>query len=766
MPAKMFQLGVLGFVVLVGTGPVRADAIARVDLASDTAWSLSIDDDPTPRPIRVPGGGWNSDLQEPRIDRLTGVDDHVVYRRRIEIPAARPDQVTRLRFGAVNYGAEVYLDGKLVGSHVGPLMPFEVDLTDHVAPGGSYALEVKAYHRRHYTHGHPKEVVFQTCDVPVGFDFQVDEKRGRGFHAKFGYGITRYVKLAVFGPLSIRDVFVRPSVAEESLSLDVWVHNHTPVRKSLVLESRLSSWNDDDWDYPTIPPTRFSVGGGQVAKLSIGPVPWKLGPQSYWWPNRPFRESYVARLHNLHLSLKEGDEVHDRRAQRFGFVEHTEGPYYYRVNGVRLNNISDGTAESQMSCYDAYTASPAFQPPTGPNTGCPETFRRYMRIGINCNRMCISPPTEYMMSVADEVGFTMVPETCLWGQRRNYHENFGLHVEELARLCRNHPCVVRYSLSNESGSRPELIDAIVTEDDTRPLVFEVFPKNEPARIEGASGHAYRMLHYETYPKPCRMIVGMGEYAWSTDGMSRCADQAKDMRLNDVCYFAPWSWLNYWPNFLEGMCHQKHGWLPNNHPDRQEGIDGWGSHLVAYVQKSFHPYLLLDHQIEAANQYQANWPAVTPYYLPGSLIERRIEVFNDSLTAGRFTLRWSARWDAPDGPEVASGQTDPVQTDPVQTDPVQIDPVQINPVQINPVQIEPGFHATRFIRLHAPEVAEPGRKLYLVIDSVKDGEVVFREDRIHFNIVTRKSIPEATCTAPGPMLHQSRSASEVGKFFPR
>jgi len=699
---------------LIGTVDVRADTITELDLASDTAWTLLIDGD-APRPVKVPGGGWNSDLQSPRIDRLTGVDDYVVYRRKLEIPDLRSDQVTRLLFGAVNYGAEVRLNGKLVGSHVGPLMPFEIDLTDHVTPGATYELEVKAYHRRHYTHGHPEEVVFQTCDVPVGFDFQVDEKSGGGFHAKFGYGITRYVKLAVFPPISILDVFVRPSVSEKSLSFDVWVTNHTSVERSLAVEASLSSWNESDWKYPAIPPANLTGGEDQVVKVTVGPIPWEPGPESYWWPNKPFRESYQAELHNLHLSLKEGAETHDQRTQRFGFVEHTEGPNYYRINGVRVNNISDGTTESQMSCYDAYTASPAFQPPTGPNTGCPETFRRYMRIGINCNRMCISPPTEYIMSVADEVGFMMVPETALWGQPGNYHENFGLHAKELARLCRNHPCVVRYSLSNESGSRPQLIDAIVTEDDTRPLVFEVFPGNKPARIAGKKGHAYRMLHYEDYPKPARTIVGMGEYAWKTDGMAECADQGKDMRLNDICYFAPWSWLNYWPNFLEGMCHDQHGWLPNNHPDRKNGVDGWGSHLVGYVQKSFHPHLLLDHEIEATNRYHVNWPAVAPYCVPGTRIERKIEVFNDSLVGGEFTLRWSARWDAPDGPEADSGQTEPV-------------------------RIEPGFHSTKLLSLDTPNIDRSERRLYLVIESVKDGEVVFREDRIYVNIMNELPAP--------------------------
>ena len=42
------------------------DALAEIDLASDTAWTLSLDGSPA-RPIRVTAGGWNSDFQSPPI---------------------------------------------------------------------------------------------------------------------------------------------------------------------------------------------------------------------------------------------------------------------------------------------------------------------------------------------------------------------------------------------------------------------------------------------------------------------------------------------------------------------------------------------------------------------------------------------------------------------------------------------------------------------------------------------------------------------------
>ena len=64
-----------------------AGPVQEIDLASDTAWTLRIDGGP-PRAVRVPGGGWNSDLQNPPIDTMTGVADHVDLRADDPGPAA------------------------------------------------------------------------------------------------------------------------------------------------------------------------------------------------------------------------------------------------------------------------------------------------------------------------------------------------------------------------------------------------------------------------------------------------------------------------------------------------------------------------------------------------------------------------------------------------------------------------------------------------------------------------------------------------------
>ena len=86
----------------------------------------------------MPGGGYNSDQQAPPLinacqdPHVGDVRDNVTYTRTIELAASDLASIPRsaallLEFGAVNHGASVFVDGKLVGRHYGPAMPFAVD---------------------------------------------------------------------------------------------------------------------------------------------------------------------------------------------------------------------------------------------------------------------------------------------------------------------------------------------------------------------------------------------------------------------------------------------------------------------------------------------------------------------------------------------------------------------------------------------------------------------------------------------------------------
>ena len=94
-------------------------------------------------------------------------------------------------------------------------------------------------------------------------------------------------------------------------------------------------------------------------------------------------------------------------------------------------------------------------------------------------------------------------------------------------------------------------------------------------------------------------------------------------------------------------------------------------------------------------------------MTGASVDRKIEVFNGGLFGRQMSLRWSARWDSPAGPIAHKGKT------------------------IGPFAVKPGFHATKTVSLTVPDPEKKSRKLFLVLESIKDGKVVFTEDAIHF-----------------------------------
>lgn len=67
------------------------------------------------------------------------------YHRAVTVPAAWTGKRILLNFGAVDYGCEIYMDGKVVGFHFGGSSSFSVDVTRFVRPGSTHDLVVRAW---------------------------------------------------------------------------------------------------------------------------------------------------------------------------------------------------------------------------------------------------------------------------------------------------------------------------------------------------------------------------------------------------------------------------------------------------------------------------------------------------------------------------------------------------------------------------------------------------------------------------------------------
>ena len=92
--------------------------------------------------LNVPGD-WNS-----QSEKLFYYEGTVWYRRRFDYPTPAAGRRLHLYFGAVNYAADVYLNGQKLGHHEGGFTPFAFEVTGLIKPQGN-SLVVKVDNTRH-----------------------------------------------------------------------------------------------------------------------------------------------------------------------------------------------------------------------------------------------------------------------------------------------------------------------------------------------------------------------------------------------------------------------------------------------------------------------------------------------------------------------------------------------------------------------------------------------------------------------------------------
>ena len=117
-------------------------------------WDFDLDD-----ADRGLADGWLADDHEfgrritvpfPPESPASGIGDpayHPVvwYRRTLELDPPADGELIKLHFGAVDYAAAVYLDGELVGDHVGGMTPFSVDVTRQLRRPGPHRLTLRVH---------------------------------------------------------------------------------------------------------------------------------------------------------------------------------------------------------------------------------------------------------------------------------------------------------------------------------------------------------------------------------------------------------------------------------------------------------------------------------------------------------------------------------------------------------------------------------------------------------------------------------------------
>lgn len=368
------------------------------------------------------------------------------YWRDFDAPAnPHPQGRTLLRFWAVDYAAEVWLNGVKVGSHEGGEGVFVLDVTQAIKPGAKNILAVR---------------VLNPTNEPIdGICLSVIPRRCKfaPFMAGVLYndgGIVDSVELLLAPAVRLADLQVIPDPKTGVIHIRTIARNASPQAARGHLEFAVAPAASGE----TL----------QMAKLDRDLPPgdtlvetdMQVSRPRLWELNDPYLHRVTARVR------LEGSDSVDEQSTRCGFREFRFENGYYRLNGRRiyLKSSLDGTHYpiGQHWPHD------------------PDLARRDLLLtkamGFNSIRFLASMPTRYQLDLCDELGLMVYEENfAAWflSDSPQMKERFDRGNREMITRDRNHPSIVMWGLLNETGDGSvfrhavETLPYLRTLDDTR-----------------------------------------------------------------------------------------------------------------------------------------------------------------------------------------------------------------------------------------------------------------------------------------------------------
>lgn len=119
------------------------------------------------------------------------------YKRTVDVPAAMKGKRLRLEFGATDYFAEIFIDGRRIARHEGYIDPHGHDVSNFLKPGSSHELKLRIWTPVHYYWKHRPYTVKGSYG---GVDQKPDDITA--------LGITRGVSLVAWQQARIADFAV------------------------------------------------------------------------------------------------------------------------------------------------------------------------------------------------------------------------------------------------------------------------------------------------------------------------------------------------------------------------------------------------------------------------------------------------------------------------------------------------------------------------------------------------------------------------------
>ena len=341
------------------------------------------------------------------------------YSKELEAPASWEGKRVIVKFEGANQKTEVYLNGQVIGSHIGGYTAFSFDVSAVLKYGQQNNLVVK---------------VDNAADEnipPLNADYT------------FYGGIYRNVKVIVSEPVHFEltnvasdGVFVEtPTVSDQKATVTVrgTLVNDTPDKKKVLVETVITDKNN-------------KVVATKAARMSLAPQSKSdfflqgldiVSPE-LWSPDRPYLYHVSARIREDNKAAAVVDEISLPLGLRwYGFDDQTG----FMLNGKPLKLIGANRHQDFKGMGNALPDSYHYN-----------DYKKIKEQGFNFIRAAHYPQAPEVYRTCDELGLLVWSEIPVVSAITNSEEFFKNSLEmqrEHVRQTRNHPSIVFYGYMNE-----------------------------------------------------------------------------------------------------------------------------------------------------------------------------------------------------------------------------------------------------------------------------------------------------------------------------
>jgi hypothetical protein len=329
-----------------------------------------------------------------------------------------------LRFNAVDYLADVWLNSTYVGGHEGGDTPFVLDATKGVQPGKRNLLSLRVLNPGNepidgfvlYEVPHHNKVI--PYSIGMAYDYG---------------GMVGEVELLLTPSFRITDIFVRSDWKTGAVRVQTTLYNSTTA----PIDARLS----------------FSVtqtGGGdpalvQSSDLHLPPGQTVVDHEARIEHHRLWdvEQPHLYRL-NAHVEAKGVSGSH-QASTRFGFRDFRIVNGFFRLNGRRLFLRSTHTGN--------HVPFGQVIPPTGYSDLLRRDLLNAKSSGFNTIRFLDGVAFPFELDMCDELGLMVYEESFgswLLKDSPKMKERYEISVREMIVRDRNHPCLAMWGMLNET----------------------------------------------------------------------------------------------------------------------------------------------------------------------------------------------------------------------------------------------------------------------------------------------------------------------------